>query len=74
MKKITLLAVALFLGVSVFTSCTKDCKDCRAVVKDSSGNTIDNGTASEYCDVSLTAKENAEPATVGGQTTTWVCE
>jgi hypothetical protein len=74
MKKITLLAVALFLGVFLITSCQKDCKNCKAVTKDSSGNIVDPGTDSEYCDVSLTAKENAEPVTVGSNTTTWVCQ
>ena len=74
MKKITVLSLAIFLGLFVFTSCTKDCKSCKSVTKDASGTVIDNGSSSEYCDTALDEKESADPSTVGGNTTTWVCE
>lgn len=74
MKKLTIISLSIFLAAFIFTSCQKDCKNCRAVTKDASGTVIDDGSASEYCDTALDEKESAEPSTVGGNTTTWVCE
>ncbi len=74
MKKIALITLVSLFAIFVATSCTKDCKKCKAVTKDASGNIIDNGTDTEYCDAALDEKESAEPSTVGGNTTTWVCQ
>jgi hypothetical protein len=74
MKKLIIISVSILLTAFIYTACTKDCKNCRAVTKDGSGTVIDNGTASEYCDTALDEKESAEPSTVGNNTTTWVCE
>lgn len=72
-KYLTLLTAVAF--VTVFsTACTQDCKNCKTRTTDASGVVLEEGTSSEYCDVSLDAKENEEPTTVGGRTTTWVCE
>lgn len=74
MKKLIIIALSIVLSAFIWTACQKDCKNCRAVTKDASGNVIDDGSASEYCDTALDEKESAEPSTVGTNTTTWVCE
>lgn len=74
MKKISIILLSAVFTGFILTACTKDCKDCKSVTKDSSGNIIQEGTSSEYCDTALDEKESADPVTVGGNTTAWVCE
>ena len=75
MKKITVLSLAIFLGLFVFTSCTKDCKSCKSVTtSNADGSVQQTGTSSEYCDTSLDSKESEEPVNDGSTTTKWVCE
>jgi len=70
MKYLFILLFASF----AFISCTKDCKDCKAVTTDSQGNVVSEGTSNNYCDEDLDKKENEEPVVVDDNTTKWVCE
>lgn len=71
-KYLTLLTAVAF--VTVFsTSCMQDCKNCKTRITDANGQ-VTEGTAQEYCDTELETIENEAPTTVGGTTSTWVCE
>lgn len=75
MKKLTLLFAGLFLTGFLLSSCTEECKNCKTVTTDStSGSVVSEGTSSEYCEEELDAVENEAPATVGNNTSRWVCE
>ena len=76
MKKITLLSLAIILGMFVFTSCLKEkCKSCKAVATlNSDGSVYATGSASQYCGTSLENVENEAPVNDGTITTKWVCE
>lgn len=74
MKKTVLFALSFIFAAFVMSSCTEDCKNCKTQTKDGSGNIVQEGTASEYCDEALEAKEAEEPVTDGSTTTSWYCE
>ncbi|NSW45497.1 MAG: hypothetical protein HPY79_06770 [Bacteroidales bacterium] len=67
------LFVILFITFA-FSSCTKDCKECKTVTTDAQGNVVQTSSSNEYCDEDLEKKENEEPVVVGDNTTKWVCE
>ncbi len=75
-KKIIMkqILIALLLTFSFF-ACTEDCKNCKSVTTNLSGDSvIQEGSTNKYCDSELDEKESEEPVTVGNQTTKWVCE
>ena len=68
------LVILFFLSVAFF-ACTKDCKNCKSVTTNLSGDsTIQEGSTNKYCDTDLDKKQSEEPVTVGNQTTKWVCQ
>ncbi len=67
------LLLILFSAFFLY-SCQEDCKDCKSVTTDATGDVIQEGTTKEYCDQDLEQKENEPPVTIGDQTTKWVCE
>lgn len=74
MKKILSFVFAFSIIAFLSVSCTEECKNCKTQTKDTSGNIVQEGTSTEYCDEALEAKENEEPVTDGSTTTAWYCE
>jgi hypothetical protein len=75
MKKKIIYAVCLILLVFTAPSCSKACKNCKLVTRDSNGNIVGNpGDPTQYCGVDLTAKEIDPGTTVGGNTTKYECD
>lgn len=67
--------ILLFLLAFFYISCQKECKTCKSVTRDvNTGNIIQQGNPSEYCDEDLEKIEKEEPVTVGDQQTKWECE
>ena len=75
MKKIIIISLSIVLAGFIWTSCTKDCKNCKTVTTNNAdGTLIQSGSETEYCDTDLDSKENEAPVNDGSTTTKWVCE
>jgi hypothetical protein len=76
MKRKFWFAAGLFLMLFSINSCDEltSCKVCKQItINASTGDTINEGAETEYCDAALLRIEATGPQTVLGVTTKWEC-
>lgn len=76
MKKKSILIAGLFvLAIALLPACDliEECGTC-SLITEENGSVINEGAALPYCGDELKEKKNADPVTVGGVTTYWICD
>ena len=74
MKKKIIYAAILVLIAIAAPSCSKTCKNCKLVTRDSNGSIVNSGDPTQYCGADLVGIEATPATTVGGNTTKYECD